>query len=146
MKEIRTDTIIDARPEVVWKILTEFYDFPGWSKFIRSISGEARSVENLEVIMQNGSGKDTRFKPTVLISEPEKEFRWKGKFKGMGWLFSGEHYFLMEALSDQRTRFVHGEKFGGALIPILWRSLNTDTRRGFMDFNKALKRRAESTT
>jgi hypothetical protein len=144
MKEIITETMIEARPETVWRVFTEFYRYPNWSSFISSINGEPRVGNTLDVKMVDGKGKTRDFKPLVLVSEPRKEFRWKGKLGGMGWLFSGEHFFILEKASENRTRFVHGERFTGFLVPVLWRSLNTDTRNGFIEFNKAIKRRVEA--
>jgi hypothetical protein len=146
MKELRTDTIINASPGTVWNVLTDFYGYASWSSFIEKVDGNPDVGGKLEVTMSSGNGKDMKFKPRVLVSEPEKEFRWKGKLNGMGWLFSGEHFFLIEDAGEGRTRLVHGEIFTGFLVPMLWRSLNTDTRRGFLEFNKALKRKAESMT
>lgn len=34
------------------------------------------------------------FKPKILIVEPNKEFRWKGKL-GINGIFDGKHYFIL---------------------------------------------------
>lgn len=146
MKEISTEALIDAPPETVWRVLTDFYSYPNWSSFISRIDGSSERGGVLNVVMKDGKGKDRKFKPEVLVSEPEKEFRWKGKLGGMGWLFSGEHYFKIQKSGEGRTRLTHGEIFTGFMVPMLWRSLNTDTRQGFLEFNKSIKRRAESLT
>jgi hypothetical protein len=41
------------------------------------------------------------------------------------------------------VRFVHREEFTGILVPLLWRSLDRDTRRGFEEMNRRLKELAE---
>lgn len=144
MKEIRTETVIKAHPEKVWNVLMDFYSYADWSRFIKSIEGDGEVGSELKVKMRSPEGKEREFKSKVLVKEPEKEFRWKGELGGMGSLFTGEHYFVIEPMEEERTRFVHGEKFTGMLTPMLWRSLNIDTRKGFLEFNKAIKRRAES--
>lgn len=144
MKELRTETVIEAKPETVWQVLTDFYSYSQWSRFITRIEGDPVKGGRLNVVMKDGSGKNQSFKPVVLVSEPEREFRWKGKLKGMGWLFSGEHFFIIEKIDEERTKFVHGELFTGFLVPMLWKSLNTDTRQGFLEFNKSIKKKAES--
>jgi hypothetical protein len=58
-------------------------------------------------------------------------------------LFDGEHIFEIKPSPEGKTRFIHRERFTGLLVPFVWRSLNTKTRRGFNEMNRALKRRAE---
>ncbi|MFO8051647.1 MAG: SRPBCC domain-containing protein [Thermoplasmatota archaeon] len=142
MKELITETIIRAEPGKVWGILMDFYSYADWSRYIKSIEGNGEVGSELKVKMRTSKGKEKEFKPRVLVKEKEKEFRWKGDLKGA--LFSGEHYFIIEPMEQGRTRLIHGEKFTGLLTPMLWRSINTDTRKGFMEFNKAIKRKAES--
>ena len=40
MKEIKTEIIINSKPEKVWSILTDFKNQPNWNPFISNISGE----------------------------------------------------------------------------------------------------------
>jgi hypothetical protein len=83
-----------------------------------------------------------RFRPTVLIVKPKREFRWKGKFVIPG-VFDGEHFFKLEQKSDGQLVFHHGEVFSGLLVPFLRRSLDRGTKQGFVAMNEALKREAE---
>jgi hypothetical protein len=78
----------------------------------------------------------------VLIVDPEREFRWKGKFVVPG-VFDGEHFFKLEPKSDRQLVFRQGELFSGLLVPFLRRSLDGGTRQGFIAMNEALKREAE---
>lgn len=59
-------------------------------------------------------------------------------------LFEGEHYFVLSQLGSNRTRFVHGERFSGILLPLVKSNLESATRTGFEAMNEAMKRRAES--
>ena len=40
MKELHSEIVIDASPERVWDVLTDFASYPQWNPFIRRISGE----------------------------------------------------------------------------------------------------------
>lgn len=83
------------------------------------------------------------FKPVCFALIPEKEFRWLGRLFITG-LFAGEHIFELNKLDETRTQFIQRENFGGLLVPLLWKQLNTATRAGFEQMNQELKKRAES--
>ena len=83
------------------------------------------------------------FKPVVTRVSENREFRWQGRLLFPG-IFDGEHIFELEEAGDRKTNFVHRENFGGLLVPLLRKSLETATKQGFVDFNEALKTRCES--
>jgi hypothetical protein len=141
-KQLITSIEIDASPNVVWEILTEFDKFDRWNPFIRSIDGKVIIGTKLKVKIQPPGGNAMTFRPVVLTADPDKELRWLGRVILPG-IFDGEHRFQIEPLSDRRVRFVHSEQFSGILVPFFWRSLNTQTRRGFEEMNQALKLRSE---
>jgi hypothetical protein len=85
------------------------------------------------------------FRPTVLSVEPNRELRWLGRLLIPG-LFDGEHIFEIEPAGMDRVRFTQREVFRGLFVPLLARSLDRDTRRGFEEMNRALKVRAEITS
>ncbi len=138
---IETHIDIDAPPERVWHVLTDFDQHPEWNPFIRTISGDPRVGERLRVVLGPPGKKPMTFKPVVLKAEASRAFVWRGVL-GAGWLFSGEHFFRLEP-HDGGTRFHHGETFGGLLLPLLRKGLDTDTRGGFEAMNHALKAEAE---
>jgi hypothetical protein len=142
-KQLYTEIEINASPERVWRILTDFISYPVWNPFIREIRGRAAEGERLRVFLKPSGGKGMVFKPTVLKADPKRELRWLGKLLVSG-LFDGEHYFVIETLGENRVKFVHGENFRGILVRLFAKSLDTDTLRGFNEMNEALKKRAEA--
>jgi hypothetical protein len=140
--ELRTEIEIAAAPSAVWNVLIDFPRFRDWNPFIPSISGEVRVGARLEVLIASPSGREMTFRPKVLTLVPEQELRWRGHFLFRG-LFDGEHFFRLVELGPGRTRFVHGENFSGILLRPMT-GLLTDTARGFVFMNQALKRRVES--
>lgn len=143
MKKLTTTLDIEASPQAIWQILTDFSAFEQWNPFIRSISGRAVQGTKLEVHIQPPGGQGMTFKPTVLVAEPEREFAWLGHFLIPG-IFDGEHRFRLEPLGDNRTRFTQSEQFGGLLVPLLTKDLDTKVHQGFEAMNQALKTRVES--
>jgi hypothetical protein len=145
MKELHSAIEIAAPAGRVWEILTDFADFPQWNPFIRRARGNPVKGERLEVMMQPSGARGMTFSPTVLKVEADRELRWIGHLFVTG-LFDGEHIFTIEPLGSGRVRFTQQEIFTGLLVPLLARMLDTDTRRGFEEMNRALKARAEQTS
>jgi hypothetical protein len=145
MREISTEIEIHAPAERVWALLTDFGAFPRWNPFIRKIRtvrGEVEEGARLEVFIQPAGGKGMTFRPVLLRVQPPRMLRWRGQLAIPGF-FAGEHSFYIEPIRDDRVRFVHREEFRGFLLPLLWRSLDRDTRKGFEEMNRALKSLAE---
>jgi len=144
MKELRCEIEIAAPAGLVWEILTDFAGFPQWNPFIRRARGNPVEGERLDILMQPSGARGMTFSPTILKVVTDRELRWIGHLFVPG-LFDGEHIFTIEPLGTGRVRFTQREIFTGLLVPLLARMLDTDTRRGFEEMNKALKGRAEQT-
>jgi hypothetical protein len=141
MQHIETEILINAQPEKVWAVLTDFERHPTWNPFIKSIEGEKAVGKQLKVFIQPPSGSGMTFKPDVLAFDANKEFRWKGKLFVKG-IFDGEHYFQLIDMGDGTTKFIHGENFSGFLVPLMGGALDK-TKAGFELMNEALKRECE---
>ena len=136
MKTITTTIEIDASPEAVWQVLTDFPSHERWNPFFSRIIGSPEAGERLRITIRKGDGDGISIRPEVLVATPGRELRWKGKLLLPG-IFDGEHCFVLEPLDGGRTRLIHGEKFRGILVPLTGRVL-ADTERGFIAFNEAL--------
>lgn len=143
MKELNTEIEINASAERVWAILTDLGQFADWNAFIPEAEGEVKEGERLRVRIEPPGGKGMTFTPTVTLVEPERAFRWLGRLLLPG-LFDGEHIYEITPLAEDRVRFVQREEFRGLLVPLFWKSLDTQTRQGFEAMNAALKQRAEA--
>lgn len=141
MKLIETEILIDASPEKVWAILTNFENHPKWNPFIRSITGEKKIGEQLTVSIQPPGGNGMTFKPIVTSFKENKELRWKGKL-GVQGIFDGEHYFQLIGQENNRTKLIHGERFSGILVALMGKALDK-TKEGFELMNKSLKIESE---
>ncbi len=141
MRQEETEINIEAPPEAVWKVMTDFDSFPDWNPLVTRASGEVKQGEILEVHIALPNGKPRTFKPRLLVADPNKELRWLGTFLHPA-LFSGEHYFIMESQEPGGTRFRHGEMYSGMLVPAFSRVINK-ALVGFELMNVALKERVE---
>lgn len=133
---------IDAGVERVWQVLSAFHLYAEWSPTLGFYQRELRVGERAQVSFKQPGMKTILMKPTILRLEACEELRWSGHFVVQG-LFDGEHYFLLEALAADKTRFVQGEYFSGLLVPFLKKMINNQTLEGFKLFNAALKKRVE---
>ena len=143
MRELRTEIEIKASASRVWRLLTDFEEYPQWNPFIRRVSGTPTANSKLEVFIQSSGARGMTFRPTIVKAEPERELRWLGQLLLPG-LFDGEHFFEIEEMTGGAVKFVQREEFRGLLVPFLWGELDRNTRRGFNKMNAALKELAES--
>lgn len=139
-KEIKTEIVIQATPEKIWKILTDFENYPQWNPFIVSITGEVEKGNKIVVSIKPPDGKGMIFKPTILTKIDNKELSWQGRllFKG---LFDGKHKFELIDNGNGTTTFIQSEKFSGIFV---WLFNPENTKNGFNKMNQKLKELAES--
>jgi hypothetical protein len=142
MHKLETQIEIEAPVERVWSLLIDFPSYPQWNPFIRSIKGNLEVGRSLKVFIQPPGTSGMHFRPTVLMLQPNRELRWKGKLLLPG-LFDGEHYYKLEAKPGGGLTFYQGEIFSGILVPLFRRSLDGTTKQGFVAMNEAIKREAE---
>ena len=143
MKQMSSEIEINASPEQVWQILTDFSAIPEWNPFMRSAEGELNVGGRLKVYLKASKGMGMSFKPTVLSVEPNRDLRWIGRLLMPG-LMDGEHSFIIEPLEGNRVRFVQSESFTGVLVPLMAvMGVFKNAHIGFDEMNLALKQRAE---
>ena len=140
MREIVTTIDIDAPPAEVWAVLEDTAAYPDWNPFVVALEGELAAGRKLAVTIRPPGGRGITLKPTVLEVEPGISLRWLGRL-GVPRIFDGEHSFTLEPIDGgRRTRFVHGERFRGVLVPFVG-SLLRRTEAGFVAMNEALRDR-----
>lgn len=139
--QLRTELEIEAPPAAVWDVLTDFARYHEWNPFITSVEGALEPGARLTVTLSPPESNESTFRPSLLVCDAPHELRWRGHLWVKG-LFDGEHFFLCEEAPGGRTRFVHGENFGGVLLKFIGQRM-THVARGFVYMNQALKKRVE---
>jgi hypothetical protein len=140
MRVLETSVEINASPEQVWAVLTDFDAYPEWNPFVTSIAGVAQPGARLVVRLQPPGGRAITMRPRVRSADHGRRFAWLGHL-GVPGLFDGAHEFLLDG-RDGTTMFTQRETFRGALVPFTGRVL-ARTELGFEAMNAALKDRAE---
>jgi hypothetical protein len=142
-REFNTEIEIDAPADAVWRVLTDFADYPQWNPMIRRASGELRQGARLEVRFEPEGSRGHTFRPKLLTVEPGRELRWLGwpRFPGF---FDSEHYWIMEEKPGGKTHLVHGTVIYGLLAPLGGKAFERTSSGPFEKMNRAHKERAET--
>ena len=127
-KEIKTEILINATPEKVWSILTNFENYPNWNQFIKSIKGDVKVGNKITARIEPPEAKEMTFKPKILTLETNKELSWIGHLLFVG-LFDGEHKFELIDNRNGTTTFRQNEKFKGILVPLFKKQLDNNTKK-----------------
>jgi hypothetical protein len=138
---IATSVEIDAPPARVWRVLVDLPAYRDWNPFIVEAAGTVAVGNSLSLRMALPEREPMTITPRLLVVEPERELRWKGRLWLPG-LFDGEHVFVLTALENGRTRVDHFENFSGLLLPIARGMVYDATVQAFHALNAALARRA----
>jgi hypothetical protein len=144
-RELESEVKVQASPERVWEVLTDFAAYPDWNPFIVQAGGRAAPGSRLELRMRLPGRRPTTFRPQVLEAEPARRLRWLGHLLVPG-LFDGEHRFTIEPAGPGRARMTQRETFRGLLAPLLLAFIAGPTLEGFRQMNRALQARAEEPT
>ncbi len=139
---LQASIVINASPQRVWAVLTDLRAYQRWNPFIISSRGRLQVGATLTNRMRDATGTTT-FTPVVLAVRAGRELRWIGKV-GPGWIFDGEHSFVIQQIGPGRVRLTQREQFTGVAIPFYEHRLHDDTLPQFRAMNAALARQASN--
>jgi hypothetical protein len=137
MKHYEATSLIDARPEVIWAVLTDASSYPDWDSGVVRVEGRIAPQEKLKVVSE--ANPDRAFPVKVTEFSPAERMTWSGGMP-LG-LFKGVRTFTLTP-EDGATRFVMREEYTGPMLPLIWRSM-PDLQPSFEKFASGLKARAE---
>jgi hypothetical protein len=141
--ELRSEVEINAPPSHVYAVLTDFPQYQAWNPFLTAVRGELAVGRKLAVEMSLPEGKAYLLEPEVTEVAEALELRWRTRFFAAA-LLEAEQLFLLKEPRPGVTRVVQGLNFSGFLLRFSGSTL-TQSARGCVYMNQALKKRAEST-
>jgi hypothetical protein len=141
-KQLHAEVEIEATPDRIWSVLTDFAAYHDWNPFIVQATGQPVPGTRLELQMRLSGRRPTTIRPEVLEADPARRLRWLGRLLLPG-LFDGEHTFTIQPAGPGRTRLTQHEEFRGLLAPLVLRLIAKPTLASFHQMNQALKARAE---
>lgn len=141
----RTTFRVNASPDRVWEILTDFDRWPEWNPSIPSIEGEARLGSTVAMTLAMPGRPSASVKATLTEVVPERRLVWDGTL-GAKVLFAGHREFLIEPQPDETVLFTHVEDVSGVLFPLFRAFMGGAIQSHHQNLNTALKARAEELT
>lgn len=130
---------IDASPEQVWTVLTDFPEYPIWNPFIYPVRGTPRPGTLLEITLHPETGSVT-YEATVVTAVPSRELSWTGQVLSAG-IYAITISFTIEPLQGNGAR-LEAHESGKGMAPVSW-LVGGDIQRGLDQMMKALRNRVE---
>lgn len=138
--EVEAHVEIEASPEQVWAVLTDFSAYPIWNPFIYPVQGEPRPGTTLEITIHPGS-RSIAYQATVVTVQPNRELTWSGRIPSSG-EFDSTYSFTIEPIQEGRVRLISRETHKGLFAFLEW-SLVSDIQNGLNAMTKSVRNRAE---
>lgn len=132
---------VEASPEQVWAVLTDFSAYPIWNPFMYPVKGTPLPGSTLEVTLHPGTGSVT-YPATVATARPDHELSWTGQVFSSG-LFDVTFTFTIDPLPGGRAHLEARESGKGLAAPAARWLVAGDIPRGLDQMVKALRNRAE---
>ncbi len=131
---------IEASPNRIWEVLVDFPKWSIWNSFIPLVEGKLQKGQTLKIKVSPPGLKTMTFQPKIFSLIQNKEIVWGGSFLWI--VYRGEHLFLIEPLTENRTRFRQIERFHGPMV-LFMDSMIKKTEKGYHQMNLLLKMRVE---
>lgn len=137
---IKASIIINAKPEKVWKALTDFENLKKWSSSFQDLKGRFEENGIIEVVFKSPFGQN-KMKKKLFLFEEGKTFGWEGTFLlGM----SDRHTHTLKELPDGKTVFIQTDGLQGGVSFLLGRLFEKQMQKWYEVFNQELKTFVES--
>ncbi|KAJ2915112.1 hypothetical protein MD484_g5293, partial [Candolleomyces efflorescens] len=161
---VRGSATIDAPPDRVWSILTDFKSYPQWNPFTRSQTLYDTSknplpdsalatdlflhVSRVHLPPTMGEpglfGQASTWEKIVSVSHEDHRMAWEFYLPLMPkWLLRAERWQILTDLDGGKTRYDTFEVFGGPIAYLIKWVHQQNLKDGFKAMAEALKARAE---
>ncbi|MEI1280177.1 SRPBCC domain-containing protein [Leptospira venezuelensis] len=141
---IVTSIEIQASPEKIWSIFTDFSKFPSWNPFLKRILGKPVQDGTIIVFDYYFTGVYLPTKALIYELTNSKSISWKGAFPlFFKYMFAGDHRFTLEKITPGRTKFSHTAILTGIMPSVFSSHIQTAVRNSHIKMNQRLKELSE---
>jgi hypothetical protein len=136
VRAYEASSVIDAKPETIWEVLTDGAGWSTWDSGVIRVEGAIEPGQKIKVVSSVNPGR--AFPVRVTAFSPGECMT----FTGGTPLFRGVRRYTLAPQGDGTTKFTMREEYTGPLVPLIWRSI-PDLAPSFTQFANGLKQRAE---
>lgn len=123
VRDIKREVKINASPEQLWELLTDFNRWNEWNSTIKESSGHSSEGSVLNITINGNGQRDSNYHPIVIESKKPEIFRWRANMIS-DFVFRNDRVFEIQVI-DGVTHFTHKEEFSGLMVPIMWKVLQS---------------------
>ncbi|AGC41568.1 hypothetical protein MYSTI_00209 [Myxococcus stipitatus DSM 14675] len=137
---VRTEDFIDAPPEQVWEVLSDFARYPDWNPLVLEARGRLEVGARVAMRAYPPGGPAwwaLCFTATLVRVESPGALEWTGGVPGV---LRGRHFFHL-TMEGRGTRLVHGEEFQGAATVLFGKKRVAAIHTAYAAMNRALAER-----
>ncbi len=110
MKEYKIEIDINASKKTVWKVITDFENYPKWNSVLAvENNGSLKLGNKFHVIITKPMGKKSKFYATVIGKKEFQSFSVTHAIIGK-WFFKATHYFIIKEIDKENITFI--QKWG----------------------------------
>ena len=142
MPNLYTDIEINAPRALVWEALVRKEQWRYWNTFLYDGDPNLPFHQGQDVfllIRRLEEDEATEIEPLVTLLQPGVCLRWLAQMPG----FKSEQVFELQDLGPNRTKYMHRERFTGALSRFFLPFLRQDEKLGIRRMAHQLKRHVE---
>jgi len=141
-KTIESEVTVEASPETIWRILTDFESYERWNPLVIKADGDARLGAELDIALEPPDSDRQELSPEITVLRPNRKLAWMSR-ELMPGVADREYEVILEPLGDERVRVVMHKRFEGMLIMF---TSTGEEQVGLDLMAEALKERAEEAT
>jgi hypothetical protein len=139
---LRSETVLDAPPEQVWKMLSDLAAWDTWNPTLFGVRPGSSLEPGREVRMKLRLGPVVMpMRQQVQVVDPPRELRWRSKQLVPAPALDVIRSFQLEPLEGGRTRLVQTEAMSGFLAKRTARLMGKLIVKGYDDLGRALATR-----
>lgn len=108
-KSVETEIVIDAKPEQVWAVLTDFEQYSAWNKVMVPLSGELKEGQKINYEFHQDAENISEIPATVEKVEENLLINQKGGITGV---LTFDHKYLLEEIPEGTKLTIYEEYTG----------------------------------